>query len=182
VVAARAGQNDAWERLVARFQPTLEAVARRHRLTPADVEDVVQRTWEKCYQHLADLRDAEALPGWLTTTCRREALAVIRGQQRCIPVPDDSMLALASVRPDHRGTGGDPVDTVVEREQMAALCQAVAGLPERQRLLVATLMQSTERKPVYGELAAALAMPIGSIGPTRLRAITTLRRELRQVA
>jgi DNA-directed RNA polymerase specialized sigma24 family protein len=33
-------------------------------------------------------------------------------------------------------------------------------------------------RPPYEEIAAALDMPIGSIGPTRQRALVRLRREL----
>jgi DNA-directed RNA polymerase specialized sigma24 family protein len=35
-----------------------------------------------------------------------------------------------------------------------------------------------EPRPPYEEIAAALGMPVGSIGPTRQRALTRLRREL----
>jgi DNA-directed RNA polymerase specialized sigma24 family protein len=39
-------------------------------------------------------------------------------------------------------------------------------------------MLVADREPSYREIGAALGMPIGSIGPTRGRALTRLRRQL----
>jgi DNA-directed RNA polymerase specialized sigma24 family protein len=40
-------------------------------------------------------------------------------------------------------------------------------------------MLMAEPAPSYAEISAALAMPVGSIGPTRARALNRLRREAR---
>ena len=50
---------------------------------------------------------------------------------------------------------------------------AVGRLPGRQRMLLSTFL----RRPAasYDEISAALDMPVGSIGPTRERALSRLR-------
>lgn len=59
-------------------------------------------------------------------------------------------------------------------EQSAVVRRAFAQLPPRcQRLLT---FLSGEDTPSYKETAAALSMPIGSIGPTRGRCLEHLRR------
>ena len=54
--------------------------------------------------------------------------------------------------------------------------QALATLPDRQRTLLRLLHSETE--PSYEAIGRKLGMPIGSIGPTRGRAIDRLRKEI----
>jgi DNA-directed RNA polymerase specialized sigma24 family protein len=53
---------------------------------------------------------------------------------------------------------------------------ALAALPPRQRTLLRLL--HSESAPSYEAIGSALGMPVGSIGPTRGRALERLRREL----
>jgi hypothetical protein len=50
VQSARAGDHDAWTRLVQRFDRMLHQIARSYRLPSVDVEDVVQMTWLDLFQ------------------------------------------------------------------------------------------------------------------------------------
>lgn len=68
VFAARDGDREAWNRMVERYAPLVYGICRTYRLAPADAEDVGQNVWMSLYGHLHLLRDAAALPGWLTTT------------------------------------------------------------------------------------------------------------------
>jgi len=52
-------------------------------------------------------------------------------------------------------------------------------LSQRDRALLRLLI--VEPAPPYEEVGAALGMPIGSIGPTRARALERLRRHARQL-
>jgi hypothetical protein len=47
VQGARAGDRDAWTRLVQRFDRMLRRIARSYRLTPAEIDDVAQTTGTK---------------------------------------------------------------------------------------------------------------------------------------
>ena len=85
VHAARAGDAEAWNDLVRRFLPLVRAVINRVRLSPADAADVNQTVWLRLVEHLDDLREPRALPGWLATTARREALRAIDAKRRVIP-------------------------------------------------------------------------------------------------
>ena len=62
-----------------------------HRLSDADAADVFQTTWMRLLEHLDDLRNPEALGGWLATTARNECLRVLRGQSRVMPTEDDRL-------------------------------------------------------------------------------------------
>ena len=86
VLAARGGRQDAWDELVVRFTPLVVCVVRRHRLRDADEDDVVQTLWLRLVEHLGDIRDPQALPGWIMTTTRNECLRLIKARQRSRPV------------------------------------------------------------------------------------------------
>jgi DNA-directed RNA polymerase specialized sigma24 family protein len=53
---------------------------------------------------------------------------------------------------------------------------ALATLPDRQRRLLRLLHSPSE--PSYETIGEQLGMPIGSIGPTRGRAIERMRKEI----
>jgi RNA polymerase sigma factor (sigma-70 family) len=170
VVAAARGDQGAWNQLVERYSSLLWAAARAHRLSAADAADVVQTSWLRLVEHLPQIQNPDCVGAWLATTARRECLRTLRGKARC--EPSDEVDAVA-----------DPclVDAgarLLRDERDAALATALARLPSRDRALLRLL--TLEPAPSYEEVSAALAMPIGSIGPTRGRALARLRRELRR--
>jgi DNA-directed RNA polymerase specialized sigma24 family protein len=66
-----------------------------------------------------------------------------------------------------------PDTLVIERERHTALHGAVERLSGRQRVLLSSMLATPA--PTYEQLSTRLAMPIGSIGPTRDRALARLR-------
>src|SRR5215471_20482266 len=72
VTRARHGDEQAWDALVERYAPLVWSICRRYRLSDADIHDVSQSVWLDLVIHLGKLRDPAALPGWLTTTTRRQ--------------------------------------------------------------------------------------------------------------
>jgi RNA polymerase sigma factor (sigma-70 family) len=68
---------------------------------------------------------------------------------------------------------------IVRTEIADRLWSAVDRLPERERVLMRALFDGTERS--YREVAQDLAMPIGAIGPVRMRALKRLPELLAEV-
>jgi DNA-directed RNA polymerase specialized sigma24 family protein len=64
----------------------------------------------------------------------------------------------------------------VDREVARELWSSVDRLsPRQQKLLIALFREELDS---YDDVAARCAMPIGSIGPTRARGLSRLRREI----
>lgn len=166
---AAQGDQLAWRRLVDKYDGVVRSVAGSFRLQPADVFDVAQNTWLRLVQNAHTVREPERLPGWLAVTATREALAVLRKASRhdLVPVIDE--------KPD-RDPVVDSETSVADRDTARFLWAAVAELPPRQQVLVIALFR--EELDSYNDVAARCAMPIGSIGPTRARALAELRRKL----
>jgi DNA-directed RNA polymerase specialized sigma24 family protein len=62
---------------------------------------------------------------------------------------------------------------VLRAEEDRLLWQAILQLPGRCAQLLRTL--SVDPAPSYAAVAAAMDMPVGSVGPTRTRCLNTLR-------
>lgn len=164
---AAAGDAAAWDALVERFSGLVWSVARGYGLNRADAADVSQTAWLRLVEHLGDIRDPDAVGGWLATTVRHEALRTLRRSGRAIPTDADEWdvgVADDLLAIDERLTAD---------EHKAALWQAFARLPDRCRALLRVLM--ADPPPSYAEAAAALGIPIGSLGPTRARCLERLR-------
>jgi RNA polymerase sigma factor (sigma-70 family) len=171
VNAAAEGDQRAWDELVDRFSGLVWAIARAHRLGAADAADVSQTTWLRLVEHLGRLRDPEHVGAWLATTARHECLRVIRRAKR--ETPDDTLDADGD-----RSTGEEnsPESAVLLRERHAQLLAALGRLSQRCQTLLRAL--ASVPAPSYAEVSEALEMPVGSIGPTRSRCLSHLRREL----
>ncbi|KRC53215.1 hypothetical protein ASE19_12690 [Nocardioides sp. Root79] len=171
VPAAREGDQHAWDAIVDRFLPLVCAIVRGHRLSEADGDDVSQTVWLRLVEHLGNLREADALPGWIRTTTRNECLRLLAARGRVRPVDPQE---------DGAAGGLDAVeDDVAEADLLAAerrqlLREALDELPAGRRELLLLLL---EDPPVgYEEISRRLGIPVGSIGPTRARALDQLRR------
>ena len=168
VAAAGGGDQRAWEELVDRFGGLVWSVARIHGLSAADAADVSQTAWLRLVEHLDRIRDPERVGSWLASTARHEALRVLRRAGRELPVGDEAEL-------EPRGAVVEPPDAhALASERDEVLWKAFAALPPRCQRLLRVLIAD----PVlsYQEVAASLQMPIGSIGPTRARCLSQLRR------
>lgn len=164
--AARGGDNRAWERLHARFTPTLRSIAFSYRLSSSDVDDAVQMTWVRLVSHIGRLRDPAAVAGWLATTTRRECLRILQRPVR-EHVTDDPQLGDGV---DHLA---DPEHELLAAERRTVLASALDTLPERHRKLMLLLL--AEPKLDYATVSTVLGMPRGSIGPIRARSIARLQ-------
>lgn len=168
VAAARGGDQQAWNALVERYNRLVWSVARSFRLSTADAADAVQMTWMRLVENLDRITEPERLASWLGTTVRRECLQHLRRSGRA---QIDAATDILEVVPDT----APPVDTaLLDDERDRALWAAMGMLGGKCQQLLRVLMASPP--PSYSAVAAALDMPIGSIGPARQRCLAQLKK------
>ncbi len=166
VAAASAGRPAAWSRLVERFNPLISAVTRRYRLAPSDAGDVRQTVWLRLVEHIEDLREPRALPGWIATTTRNGAQRVASARRR-VHLVDPQMESILD-RTGHV----DPDENLIRQERQAAVHAGLDELrPEHRDLLI---LLSADPEFSYQEISRHLGIPTGSIGPTRARSLRKL--------
>ena len=176
VDAARAGCPGAWRAVVERYDDGLHAIGRGYGLDAATVDDAVQQTWLSAVTHLAALREPAALSGWLRSILHRECLKAANRAKREIPVVEQHLgEPVSAAHVTLRGAPPQaPEDQAIRRAQIAALRAAVRErLSAREQQLMTLLSDAQEHS--YTDIARALDVPIGSIGPTRARCLAKLR-------
>lgn len=169
VAAARRGEQRAWDDLVRRFRPLVRAVASRYRLHGADLDDVDQTVWLHLLENLDRIREPRALPRWLAVTAGNESLRVARNRRRTVPVDplDDAVHQLGTDQ------AGELDANLLRHEVSEVIRRGLAELSATQRELLTLL--ADDRLLSYREISRILAVPVGSIGPTRARGLARLR-------
>ena len=177
VRAASRGDSEAWESIVRRFSGLVWAVTRGYRLGPADAADVFQTTWLRLAEHLERITDPERVGAWLATTARRESLRVAQASTRMVLADEATLVSLGQV--EHQSPEQAVLDSeqaMLDSQRARQLWRAFRELSARCQRLLRVLMASPP--PSYAEVAAALDVPVGSIGPSRARCLDRLRQML----
>jgi RNA polymerase sigma factor (sigma-70 family) len=161
---AAEGDQEAWDALVDRFSQMVWSIARGFRLDDHTAKDVTQTVWLRLVENLDRITDPERLPGWLATTCRREALRVKGVRERMIPT--ELEYDIADEKPSLEAM-------LVEDEQAREVLVAFEALSEDCRQLLRLLCADPPLS--YEEIAEIVGRPIGSLGPTRSRCLDRLK-------
>ncbi|GHJ43440.1 RNA polymerase sigma factor [Catellatospora sp. TT07R-123] len=170
VAAAAGGDEAAWQQLVARFSGLVWSVARGLGLRPADAEDVYQTTWYRLAEHVGRLKEPSRVGSWLAVTARNEAFKVLRAGTR-LTLTDEPSPQVDEHSPETAVIEDE--DAAAHRSRLQHLWSAFEQLPARCQPLLRALMATPP--PSYTDVAAAFAIPVGSIGPTRARCLRHLR-------
>jgi RNA polymerase sigma factor (sigma-70 family) len=166
---ARAGDSSAVASVFERCGPMVRAVARRY-VRGADVDDVAQEVWLAFVEHLDQIRTPAAARGWLVRVTTRAAWRARRRQDRSVPTAETDELVAAPDDTEERGmlrAGLGPATLHLQ----AALMEL---RPADRRLV---LLLSEDDRPDYRAISEQVDRPVGSIGPTRQRALERLRRQ-----
>ncbi|WP_436527587.1 sigma-70 family RNA polymerase sigma factor [Actinoplanes sp. HUAS TT8] len=131
VVAARAGDPVAIDRLVAGYLPLVYTIVGRALEGHADVDDVVQETMIRVLRNLGELREPEAFRSWLVAITVRQVRDRFRLRNAAADTPLD---------PDLRDPGADFTDLAITRLELSGqrreTAEATRWLDEENRELL----------------------------------------------
>jgi len=166
VERCKQGDTAAFDTLYEAFSPLVRACGRRFRLSAADVDDVAQQVWLAFWQSAGRLKQPDRVAPWLWVTTANECRRRLRCGRREMasaylpeaPAPLDSQPDAGALRAADR-----------------ALVERLLGTvrPEERQLIE---LLTAERRPNYRLIAERVSRPVGSIGPSRARILTKLRR------
>jgi RNA polymerase sigma factor (sigma-70 family) len=105
---------------------------------------------------------------WIITTAKRECMHCLSRQRRMLPLDPQDPSWLAATADDN-----EPGADLDRAERHEALLAGLAELPPRQRELLVLLMADPPLS--YDTIHQRTGIAIGSIGPTRSRALERLR-------
>jgi len=177
ITRCRSGDAGAWAALVRRYQRIVYAIVRRSGADEHAAADVFQTVFSRLLEHLPRLTQPERLQAWIVTTAKREALRARHLGQRTVSMtrddPDDA--ALEDTLPDDAPLAED---VLAHLQQLDLLRAGLERLDARCRELLTLLFRDDDERAAYDEVARRIGVPVGSIGPTRSRCLTKLRRLL----
>jgi RNA polymerase sigma factor (sigma-70 family) len=162
---------------VNRYQRLIYSIPRRAGLDESQSAEVFQRTFARLFENLDRIQHPSRIQAWLVTTARREALTLVHQQKR-----EPSLLGADNhydgMRYESMVDGAPLPHEVMERlQEQHGLRTAIENLGEPCCQLLTMLFYRADQLS-YAEVAAALDMPEGSLGPTRARCLQKLRRLL----
>lgn len=174
VLACRRGDQLAWEKLIRRYQRLIYAIPRRAGLDQDQAAEIFQDVFTTLFQKLNDIEEPERLQAWLVTTARRKTWRTIsKAHDQPTLDADELPGEFAKIR-DKAPLPDEQLQALEEQHRIRV---ALSSLDPRCRTLLEMLFYVSE-PPTYAEVAAALGIPEGSIGPTRARCLGKLLRLL----
>jgi len=175
VAACLRGESAAWEGLIHRYQRLIYSIPIRKGFSTVDAADVFQSVCVLLLEKLPTLRKHEKVASWLITTTTRECWRVAAQWRREGPGetrdPADERDKFSDIPSD--GLLADEESSLLEQQQIVR--EAVEGLPDRCRRLIAMLFYDKD-DPSYADIARDLKIPVASVGPTRARCLDKLRK------
>ncbi|MGZ4789697.1 MAG: RNA polymerase sigma factor [Terriglobales bacterium] len=166
------GETALYEIIMRRYNQRLYRAARAILRDDGEAEDVLQDTYVRAYQHLAQFAGRAKFSTWLTRIAVHEALARVAKRRRVeqIDAQDQGMgaLMLESKMPD-------PESQVARSEVARLLEEAILALPKSYRTV---LMLRDVEEMSTAEAAEALEMTEENVKVRLHRARALLRKEL----
>jgi RNA polymerase sigma-70 factor (ECF subfamily) len=178
VEQAQAGDYQAFEILVSRYEQPLYATAWHLTHNHHDAQDVVQNAFMSAMEHLASFRQDASFSTWVTRIAINFALKLLRSRRQrravALDVPDDDGHAMPV--PEYIADWkDDPAKTVQRRELRAILDDAVWQLSDGQRLVF--VLRDVQGLSVR-ETAQMLDLTENNVKVRLLRARLALRESL----
>ena len=172
---ARAGDVDAFEALVLRYQTRIVNYASTMIRDAGEAEDVAQETFVRAYRALGQFRGDSSFKTWLYRIATNTARTHLERQVRSARVSDYSLDDAAQPL----GAGDVPSGAATAEELLIArdaVDRALAELPEELRLAV--ILRDIEGLD-YKEIAEVTGVPIGTVESRIFRGRRRLRPLLR---
>jgi RNA polymerase sigma factor (sigma-70 family) len=178
---ARAGDRDAFARLVDLHQQSAWRVAMAALGRPEEAEDAAQDAFLAAWRNLADLRDEARFRPWLLSIVWRKALDRRRGIRSWL-----HLIATPALRPDDRmWTIEDSPDLspgaeaeTIGRSTAAAARRIIAALPAKLR---DPLLLAATGDYRYEEIGEMLGTPVGTVKWRVSEARRVVRRKLERL-
>jgi RNA polymerase sigma-70 factor (ECF subfamily) len=153
VARVLAGDRAAFDLLIGRYQRQAVAVAYRLLGNSHDAMEVTQDAFLKAFSSLSTLQKPGAFGGWLMRIVSNLSLNFRRGRKTrthvSLETADTSSADTTAAASDYTAQGGDPLHRLESEEMGRHLQEAMAKLPEKQRLaLIMFTMEELPQKQV----------------------------------
>src|SRR3954471_2199977 len=161
------GEPALYEYLIRKYNKRLFRTGMTILNNDAEVEDAMQTAYIKAFEHLRDFKNRSSFGTWVTRILINECLLQKKNKQR-LKIVQGSHSEKISIM-------DTPAKTLINKELATVLEDAIAGLPEKYRLVF--VLREVEDLSVK-ETADVLALEESNIKVRLNRAKTMLRENL----
>ncbi len=172
----RAGEEAAYEALLARFQQPVYNLAFRLASNPGDASDVVQEVFLKVFRNVGHFRHQSSLKTWIYRITVNEAHNqrrwFFRHRSREVGLDDETDEGCSRTVAD---TGRSPFDCAFDREKHVLIENALGRINPLFREVV--VLRDIEDLS-YEEIAEVLQISLGTVKSRIMRGREALREEL----
>jgi len=158
-----AGERDAFNELVLKYQRPLYSLLYRMVSNHEDASDILQKTFVKAFIGLGAFERRSSFKSWLYQIAINLAKNVYRDRSRAVHIPIDDVV----IRKDPR-----TLDALIRKENRQMLNQSLSSLPEKQRL---TLMLRVQEEKKFDEIAGIMGCTVGTAKANYHHAVQKLK-------
>jgi RNA polymerase sigma-70 factor (ECF subfamily) len=177
-----AGETQVFENLVRKYNRLGGAIAYGIVKDFQLAEDIVQEAFLKAYRSLGSLRSPERFRLWFSGIVKKQAIDVLR-QRKAYALSRQGPNAAANAGleraavhgSDGGTTSGSPMDQLLREEQRQKILEAIAELPQDDRLVL--VMKHMEGLS-YKEIAETTGTSVSAVESRLFRARQALRKKL----
>ena len=175
VARATAGDHDAFNQLVKRWERPIYALAYRTLGRDEEARDVVQDAFLRAYRGLKGFKGEAKFSSWLYRITLNLCRDWMRKERRT-PVAQTPEGVDPIDLADQQASPTESVEDLVARREMSAAVQlAMAELPEEQRTAI---MLKEYHGLTFQEIAEQLDCPLSTVKTRLYQGLTVLRRRL----
>jgi RNA polymerase sigma factor (sigma-70 family) len=167
------GNEASWSELVSKYKNLIFSIPIKYGFSREDAADIFQSVCLDILHDLSNLRDSQALAGWLARVTHNKCLHQLKQSRRFV-ASETSPFELAI------SAGEIPENKVRELQKEQVLRDAIESLNPRCRQLVQILFFESPARP-YKDVAKSLGLATGSIGFIRARCLQKLGRKLQEM-
>ena len=160
---ARAGEREAFDELVVKYQKPLYSLLYRMVSSREDAADLLQNAFVKAFKNLGSFEGRSSFKTWLYQIAINLAKNVYRDRSRAEYVPIENVVIKRNPR---------TLETLIVKEDRMLLRQAVAGLPEKQRI---TLLLRIQEDKKFEEIAGIMKCSVGTAKANYHHAVQKLK-------
>ena len=158
-----AGEREAFNELVLKYQKPLYSLLFRMVSNHEDASDILQKTFVKAFTGLRSFERRASFKTWLYQIAINLAKNVYRDRARIEQVHIDDVIIKRNPR---------TLETLIRNESRMLLRQSLSGLPEKQRL---TLILRVQEEKKFDEIAVIMKCTVGTAKANYHHAVQKLK-------
>ncbi|MCK5126962.1 MAG: sigma-70 family RNA polymerase sigma factor [candidate division Zixibacteria bacterium] len=163
------GDEQAWFQLVDLIAPVIFSICKQNRLSRDEGFDIYGQVCYELVNNINKLKSPSKILYFVATMTRRKIYSLYRKMR----VKDYIDIDISELIPDEKSP--NPEKNLESLRRREWLFEAMMKLPEKEYQLL-HLLFFDKNEPSYKDIAKKMKIPVSSIGPTRGKALNSLKR------